>query len=267
MLIAENSLLKQSSIKLKLGVSPFTVLDLNSNLSLNKCGIKHGDTLIIETIDTPKSTSNNDNQVKFLKRTIADDNSCLFNAIGYVLLNQAPDQSMALRMLIADTVRSNPHHIYTATYLGTQSVDDYIRLITAPSTWGGAIELAIFAQHFQTEIVSIDVETTKPYHFGEGSGYGTRVYILYSGIHYDALVQSTSSGDITTFPSSGDEADMSLISALSVAEEEKRLHRYTNTKTFSLQCADCMLALVGQTEAQDHCRLTGHANFQEYKKL
>lgn len=48
-------------------------------------------------------------------------------------------------------------------------VRDYTRTITGKNSWGGAIELAIFATYFQTEIVSIDVETLRPYHFGKAA--------------------------------------------------------------------------------------------------
>lgn len=244
---------------------------------LRDLGIRHGDSLlIVRGGDKPAAaaaeTQGNQGQVKeqitapvMVKRSIPDDNSCLFNAVAYVLMNGRKDQSRQLRqcmrfhdsiqmslwllLVIAETVRKHPD-LYSEVMLG-QPVDDYCRIITGSNSWGGAIELSIFAQHFQTEIVSIDVETCKPYHFGEGSGYDRRVFVLYSGIHYDALAQTShpanASLDKTVFDATD---DLVLIQALSVAEQEQRAKRFTNTNTFTLRCMDCGTALVGHAEAQ-----------------
>lgn len=59
--------------------------------------------------------------------------------------------------------------------------DEYIRTILKPSTWGGAIELAIFSKHFQTEIDSFDVLSGRADKFGEGQ-YDSRCVLVYSGI-------------------------------------------------------------------------------------
>ncbi len=63
----------------------------------------------------------------------------------------------------------------------------YIETITKPSTWGGAIELQILANHYRTEIASIDVETGRIDHFSPPDDPSTnRCILIYSGIHYDA---------------------------------------------------------------------------------
>jgi ubiquitin thioesterase OTU1 len=68
------------------------------------------------------------------------------------------------------------------------SPSSYIATITKPSTWGGAIELGILANHYRTEIASIDVETGRVDHFTppDANNGGMRCVIVYSGIHYDA---------------------------------------------------------------------------------
>jgi ubiquitin thioesterase OTU1 len=68
----------------------------------------------------------------------------------------------------------------------------YIDTITKPNAWGGAIELAIFAAHYNTEIASVDVETGRVDHFTPPSlepgiyPAPMRCVVIYSGIHYDA---------------------------------------------------------------------------------
>ena len=48
-------------------------------------------------------------------------------------------------------------------------------------TWGGAIELSVFAKHYKTEISSFDVATGRCDRFG-GDQYDTRCLLVYSGI-------------------------------------------------------------------------------------
>jgi len=68
----------------------------------------------------------------------------------------------------------------------------YIDTISKPNSWGGAIELTIFAAHYNTEIASIDVETgridyfTPPASESVISFTSMRCIVIYSGIHYDA---------------------------------------------------------------------------------
>lgn len=151
---------------------------------------------------------------------------------------------------------------YSDQVLG-MPVLEYVERMKNPTSWGGAIELKIFSQHFQTEIVAIDVETLKPYRFGESENYAKRVFLLYSGIHYDVLEKCLGSSDsiLTVFDTSD---EMSFIQALSVAEQENKAKRYTNTATFSLKCGVCGEGFVGQIEAQKHASKTGHLEFKEY---
>lgn len=59
---------------------------------------------------------------------------------------------------------------------------DYISTILKSKSWGGALELSVFAAHFRTEIRSIDVQTGRVDRFGEDAGYETFVLLVYSGI-------------------------------------------------------------------------------------
>lgn len=66
--------------------------------------------------------------------------------------------------------------------LRSQSRESYVSAILGPNTWGGAIELSIFAANAKTEICSIDVQSGRVDWFGQGKGYDTRVILIYSGI-------------------------------------------------------------------------------------
>ena len=66
--------------------------------------------------------------------------------------------------------------------------DEYINTILKSSSWGGAIELAILAKYYSTEIASVDVETGRIDKFSPPpeADSGNRCILVYSGIHYDA---------------------------------------------------------------------------------
>ncbi|KAF9953915.1 hypothetical protein BGZ72_005073 [Mortierella alpina] len=117
-------------------------------------------------------------------REVADDNSCLFNAIAYTVEPSMKSNVRALRLLVAQAIQANPD-AYPDVVLGRPR-QEYCEWIMRENSWGGAIELAIFSEHFKIEIDSIDVSTNRVDRFGEGQ-YSQRVLLMYSGIHYDAV--------------------------------------------------------------------------------
>ncbi|KAI9339381.1 hypothetical protein BDR26DRAFT_821001 [Obelidium mucronatum] len=206
----------------------------------------------------------------FLKvREMKDDNSCLFHAVSHVLTN-SQTSTQELRTIIATHISKHTQE-YSATLLG-RPIPEYVAWIQSPNSWGGAIELAIFSAHFETEIWSLDVATCRIDQFGEGSGYSKIVILFYSGIHYDAVVVSPlqqESGD------SGREFDMTVFgreqaegqvkkAALELAQVWRRKRKFTDLSSFTLRCSVCRKGLTGQKEAQGHSIETGHGFFEEY---
>lgn len=244
-----------------------------SEQSLSSLGIKNGETLTVKLANSSakekiadgsqRSSPMGDERVMVL-REMPDDNSCLFNAVGYVLVSKSREEAGQLRELVANLVLSDSS--YDEAMLGRPPLA-YAEWILQPGRWGGGIELALFARFYATEIASIDVATGRMDIFGEGQGYGQRVYLLYSGIHYDALALATSptapeSDDITIFSPHDDNA---LMQAIQVADLAKLEHRYTDLARFTLRCEQCNEALVGEQQAEKHATLTGHPNFVEYQ--
>lgn len=72
-------------------------------------------------------------------RHIADDNSCLFNAVAYTLATQPLYTSAQLRTIVADCILSNPTHFNKV--LLEQLPEDYVQWIlwrtlgVVPSSW------------------------------------------------------------------------------------------------------------------------------------
>lgn len=118
-----------------------------------------------------------------------------------------------------------------------QPPDSYIAAILKPSTWGGAIELAIFADHFRTEITSIDVESGRADRFGEGK-YTSRAIVLYSGIHYDAVSLAPTPAAPPDFHETVFDVkdDSVLRGARELAAKLRAKKKFTNTATFDLKC-------------------------------
>ncbi|SCV69019.1 BQ2448_2039 [Microbotryum intermedium] len=206
-------------------------------------------------------------------RTVPDDNSCLFRAVGLLLAPGKDD----LRQLVAEVIRNDPE-TWSEAVLG-QPQESYINTILKPNSWGGAIELAIFASYFNIAIASIDVKTGRVDEFGEGEAYENVAVLVYSGIHYDAVTFSYSEpspADVYPFPnldfdtrlfsrtSEYDQASVMLIAAQELVTALRKTHQFTDAATFTLKCEQCGKAIVGEKEAKAHASETGHVKFGEY---
>lgn len=167
--------------------------------------------------------------------------------------------------MVAEYILARPRE-YTAAVLGKSPVE-YAKWIRQSDKWGGAIELAIFSDIYGVEIGSFDVQTGRMDLFGEGRSFANRVYLQYTGIHYEAFAQSPKatappSQDETIFPASDAEI---YVQVKVLVQTAQAAHRYTDTSHFTLRCDDCQLGLRGQGEAQKHAQQTGHFAFIEYR--
>lgn len=102
-----------------------------------------------------------------LKRKIAADNSCLFNAVGFCITGSKTRAGL-LRGLVAREVAGDPE-TFSAAFLGMPN-DAYCSWIMNPVNWGGGIELSILARHYGREMCAWNIETAKSHVFGEESG-------------------------------------------------------------------------------------------------
>ncbi|XP_068638657.1 OVARIAN TUMOR DOMAIN-containing deubiquitinating enzyme 2-like isoform X2 [Aristolochia californica] len=203
-----------------------------------------------------------------VRRVIPSDNSCLFNAVGYVMehdKHKAPE----LRQVIAATVASDPGK-YSEAFLGKPN-EEYCAWILNPEKWGGAIELSILAEYYGREIAAYDIQTTRCDLYGQEKKYQERVMLIYDGLHYDSLAMSP-------FDEAPEDFDQTIFAvlkdgtigafeglALNLVKDAQRKRSYTDTANFTLRCGVCQIGLVGQKEAVEHAQATGHVNFQEYR--
>ncbi|XP_072954354.1 OVARIAN TUMOR DOMAIN-containing deubiquitinating enzyme 2 [Typha angustifolia] len=203
-----------------------------------------------------------------VRRVIPSDNSCLFNAVGY-LMEHNKSRASELRQVIAATVASDPGK-YNEAFLGKPN-EEYCAWILNPEKWGGAIELSILSEYYGREIAAYDIQTTRCDLYGQGKKYDERVMLLYDGLHYDALAMSPFEGapeefDQTIFPVDYNRSIGPVEGlALNLVRDAQRRRSYTDTANFSLRCGVCQIGLIGQQEAIAHAQATGHVNFQEYQ--
>ncbi|XP_035239513.1 ubiquitin thioesterase OTU1 [Anguilla anguilla] len=262
--------------KIMVGYPPSS-LDLSSGGSLKDYPIKSGDTLIVEEeknkpvpqAKAPVSKAPTPAEPRpeappaLTRRVVPADNSCLFTSVYYAVEGGVYDPACVpeMRGLIAQIVASDPAS-YSEAVLG-KSNEEYCAWIRRDDTWGGAIEVSILSKFYQCEICVVDTQTVRVDRFGEDAGYPRRVLLIYDGIHYDPLQRETPGPDAppqTIFPAAD---DVILAQALELADEARRKRQFTDVNRFALRCMVCQTGLVGQAEAREHAKETGHANFGE----
>ncbi|KAJ5079382.1 ubiquitin thioesterase otu1 [Anaeramoeba ignava] len=201
-----------------------------------------------------------------IRREMPDDNSCLFHAINYAINHKFDSESEStLRKITSKTVLDDPIQ-FSEAILG-KSNSEYSRWILQSKSWGGSIELLIFAKHFKTEISTYEIQSKNNYIYGENMGFTQKIFLVYDGLHYDTLALSPSKTAPKDFDRTIFNPSDSLISS-QAAILIKELHdkkAYTDVATFRLLCQDCGKILVGEKEALLHSKTTGHQNFVEKK--
>ncbi|KAJ2345629.1 aminotransferase [Coemansia sp. RSA 2618] len=135
-----------------------------------------------------------------VRRRVPGDDSCLFSSLVRCL-GRAGLTPHRLRALVAKTIEQTPE-IYNEGVLG-KSVDDYCAWILDPKSWGGGIEMRAASQAFRVEICSIDTRTQRVDRFGEDELYAHRVFLIYTGSHYDYIAFATQPDNPQEFDQTG----------------------------------------------------------------
>ncbi|CAI0379788.1 unnamed protein product [Linum tenue] len=185
-----------------------------------------------------------------VRRVIPSDNSCLFNAVGYVMdhnKNKAPELRQYCLLVLS------------------------WHKLPRDGVCACAIELAILADYYGREIAAYDIQTSRCDLYGQDKKYSERVMLIYDGLHYDALAMSPVAEapeefDQTIFLVHRDRTVGPVEGlALNLVKDQQRKRSYTDTANFTLRCGVCQIGVIGQKEDVEHAQATGHVNFQEYK--
>jgi ubiquitin thioesterase OTU1 len=231
--------------------------------------VKSGECITLEikanSQATTPSTTNNGNTNSSLgpgsvvKRAVPDDNSCLFHAISLCFDHINVED---LRTLIAKTVLADPINWNEGTL--QQKPSEYASYIKRTNTWGGSVELCIFSEHYKCEIFVLDTARQRQNNFGEDKNYGKRIYLVYDGIHYDALVWTSNPNskawDVTVFDPKNKTAEDGCVAFM---KKEFQSGHYVDEYNYKIKCGQCGQVFVGNKNASAHSNATGHTSFTQ----
>merc|ERR1712216_1120709 len=200
---------------------------------------------------------------KMKRRIVPGDNDCLFNSVGY-LTEGSYQNALAyrLRQHCADVVKGDPE-MYFEAILG-MSNEKYVTWITNPFNWGGENEINILSQHYKVEIAVVAMHGGFTLVYGEGNpGYRGRIYILYTGSHYDAIVgvkdgeEENTQKQLSVFKT-GDETGKTMALEVAQIALEEAAKKAQERRRKVLKCAGCGALLDDNDAFQVHCMEVEH---------
>jgi len=199
-----------------------------------------------------------------IRREVDADNSCLFSSIAYLIdrKNFNDTSPILYRNMIVEYLINNE---FDESLLDIPK-PDYIEEIMKPNKWGGGIEIKIFTEIFKVEIAVVDILTNRIDLFGQDKNYENRIFIIYTGIHYDPLVMNfDESGDpetdLTIFKTSDDQT---LLKFKELGKKYTDKGDYFDfSKMMSLECTDCNKQFLNEESATNHAKKTDHWNFKQ----
>ncbi|KAF9931882.1 hypothetical protein BGZ67_005082 [Mortierella alpina] len=166
----------------------------------------------------------------------------------------------ALRQIIAQAIQANPD-TYPDVVLGRPR-QEYCEWIKRENSWGGAIELAIFSEHFKigkrASHLQLVVHGAEKVNTASGR----------CGIHYDAValtpgLEIPAECDQTQFDA---EVEDVITAGIQLAAKLKAAHKFTDLARFTLRCSICQVGLKGEKDAQQHAQQTMHTTFRQQTK-
>jgi len=205
-----------------------------------------------------------------VRKVIDADNSCLFNAIGYVFFRSL-EKAKELRKVVHDAVLSDSE-TFSEAALG-KPPREYAEWVLKPESWGGQVELFVLSMHLQKQIAAYDVQTGRVDIYGEDRfPLAERGHLIYDGLHYDAVVfaypglEDVPDTHVTVVDCSQPSSKTASfdLKARNLAKNDRDRRQFTDTANFSLRCLVCGAGLIGENEAREHAKSTGHQNFGEY---
>ena len=137
---------------------------------------------------------------------------------------------------------------------------------------------------FKTQIVAIDIQTLIPHVHGQWDQHGSshtqnrrQCFLLYSGVHYDAIAFTTPDAaaqtgeaaietevtDLTVVEMS--DKSNALEMALDLARRLRQSGQFTDLTNCNVQCLNCFEKFRGREECVSHAQETGHQNFGEFR--
>ena len=194
------------------------------------------------------------------RQRIPNDNSCLFTAVDYLTSNCefGIDAAANLRLKCVDVIKADPEK-YDVVRLEKEP-EDYCNWLMQETSWGGEIEILILCDLCQVEISVVSIETTNTLTYSPTtSECKGRIYVLYNGQHYDAMVSLDGE---SLFPLTdpiacgAHESHAKACAAELKAEFEKSLRRRVRQR---IKCLGCDAIVADGKAFEEHCNVIEHA--------
>ena len=119
------------------------------------------------------------------------------------------------------------------------------------------VELCILSEHYRCEISVTDIQTGRVDIYGEGL-FPRRVYLAFSGIHFDAIELQTPAG-LTKEVASRDACADAAVKALVATQRSEG--QFTDQLSMRLRCKTCGAIVNGDYEARLHSGTFNHTEF------
>eukprot|EP00667_Euglena_gracilis_P025393 EG_transcript_29798 len=196
-----------------------------------------------------------------IRRSVPNDHSCLFSAVAYLAEGGHRGGVVAtLRQRCAEAVGADPDR-YSDVILGMGNAE-YQKWIQDPFSWGGETEVVVLATHFGLEVAVITMESQAVLVYPPQSPCRGRIYLLYTGQHYDPLVgvadaETPAAEERRVFPS-GDAASEAAAVACAAAEQHRAEQRARQRVRKALKCGGCGALLDSNEAFQEHCAEVDH---------
>lgn len=207
-----------------------------------------------------------------LRETVPADNSCLFRSILFCRSDgqiggeqdkseDTVKQVRELRQIVAKMIEEDPDYYQ---HWISEPLQTYCDSIRKDETWGGDVELQCLSRHFQQEICVVNSISCGLINYGESENFGSRILLLYDGIHYDPLAYEVGNTMTCTFSTDNDDI---VDKALDVARQVHSTGQFTNIQSMVMQCATCKIFFKDVKEATKHTTLyNDHTHFVQVKK-
>ena len=128
------------------------------------------------------------------------------------------------------------------------------------------MELNILCSIARVEIAAVDIQTGRADVYGQGGGYSHRVYMLFSGIHFDAVIFSHPNHMNTNTLRQVRADDSSAEQSVQVLAASLRSQgAFTDQQSMQLVCQTCGFEMMGDYEARLHAGSSGHTDFKMKK--
>lgn len=195
-----------------------------------------------------------------IRRRVPKDNNCLFSAVGYLCEGRQGSVCTELRAEVAEFVKSSAD--MSEVMLG-MDVEEYGRWIRNEFNWGGETEILCLSKKYQVElqVVLMGPKSTS-LTYNEGGGTKGRVYLLYTGQHYDAIVSAPSPDalpDSETRVHTSDFADLDkMVLALGDYEFQEDAKKASIRVKKLLKCGGCGHLCNDTAAFQEHCGEVDH---------